>query len=574
MSDWKTAIPAKILERGIDYYDAGSVTSLTKLANGWRATVAGSTDYTVFVPATMDPRRAQCNCPYFAGGKVCKHIVAAFKAVEDGYVPGDAPKESKPAPETIESIVSRIDASELRAFVVEAAKNDERFERRLRGSFGVADLKKAKRELQKATTEIKRSYESGGFIDWRASGGFANEYLPAVEAIVAPFFKLKDADSLIDLAIARFVQLQRIAIDDSDGFFSDAMADIMEHLDKTFALANVAQRRRLLKTLTSFMDKNPGRDRGSIYWYEKDQAEDFICVRYSPEADFAESILALADRQLLIYPQLSGSDTYKTHFERARWGEARLKAMAAVGSSANKLRAFAEACGLLSSAGVVRLLAEAYLNEGAPLEAKELLQESLGAIDNAHYSYLTGRPPRLVDMLIEVTSEHCTESELADLYFKLLCRGPERRYDYSDARTWYDALRGLMGEKEWLAAREALLNRAPYETMNACLAHEGSYDELYCRIMSHGGKDLMTYESELSGLYPQPFIERYLEYALRDMEHAYDRRSYQRVAKNLSHAGEFEGGWDRAQEVASAIREKYPRKTALAEELRYAGFDV
>ena len=56
-------VPTRSLERGCDYFESGCVRAVEHRADGWHATVSGGNDYSVFVPASLDPREAQCTCP-------------------------------------------------------------------------------------------------------------------------------------------------------------------------------------------------------------------------------------------------------------------------------------------------------------------------------------------------------------------------------------------------------------------------------------------------------------------------------------------------------------------------------
>ncbi|MBQ9059198.1 MAG: hypothetical protein IJ125_08460 [Atopobiaceae bacterium] len=94
------------------------------------------------------------------------------------------------------------------------------------------------------------------------------------------------------------VQLQRICIDDSDGFFSDALNDVITHLNLAFELGDSTQRRRLLEVLNDFAEENPGKDRGNIYWFEQDIIDEFLAERFSQDAKFAPSMIELANERL------------------------------------------------------------------------------------------------------------------------------------------------------------------------------------------------------------------------------------------------------------------------------------
>ena len=83
----------------------------------------------------------------------------------------------------------------------------------------------------------------------------------------------------------------------------------------------------------------------------------------------------------------------------------------------------------------------------------------------------------------------------------------------------------------------------------------------------------MKFERILSDAHLQPYIDCYID-EMSLMERANDTRAYRNVAANLAHAASLSGGQARAQEAASSIRAEYPRRRALIDELRSAGFVV
>lgn len=572
MGDWKTGISAAVLKRGVDYHKRGYVRALERRDDGWHAKVAGSSTYAVFVPLSLDNRGATCTCPHYARGYICKHIVATFSAIE-GQGEADNGSSREGSSEPIEDIVARVEVDDLRSFVINAARKDAQIDRALRATFGAADAREAKRELQKATSSIKQHYEYRGFIDWDASMGFENEYLEAIESIMRPFFSSKDVDGLIELVVPRLVQLQRISIDDSNGFFSNAVAGVTRQLDSAFELGDGRQRQRLFEALASFIEKNPGNDRGNIYWFEKDAVEGFLADRFARDAQFAPQMIELADKRLASLAPTAQGDFDPYRHDRQQWASARLTAMAALGEAPGTLREYAEKHDTLSNADMVRLVADAHLAAGSPQDAMSVLADHLDAAEPYRARRETERPPRLVDTLIEITAEHCSERDLAMLYVTLLLSRPIRSTPDEDLRKWYDELRRLTAEDRWAGVRAQLLEDLPYERGNTLLAHEGSYEELYARIMEHGGRDLMRFESALAEQHPEPFVDHYIGYALSLMDRASDRRMYKDVARELKHAASLPGGKALAIAAADEIREKYPRRPALHEELRWAGLD-
>ena len=571
MNHWVEHVPAKSLERGLGYFESGRVRAVSKETDGWRATVSGTNEYVAFVPDSLDPRLAQCTCPHFDDGNICKHIAAAFFAVDRKLGAG---KGGGSVLEPVEEIVARVDCDSLKAFVIELARCDESFERELRATFGTADVKQAKRELQKTTTALTRQFERRGFIDWRDAMDFDHEYAVAVESIMRPFLSSQDVDSLIELATPRLVQVQRICIDDSDGFFSGALADIVEHLNCAFAWGHHGQRQRLFEALGDFIEKNPGKDRGSIYWFEQEVIEAFLADRFSQDVQFAPQMIELADEHLSRLPPAPENGYDRNRHERVQWGESRLKAMAALGETPDALRAYAKENGLLESADVVRLLADAYVSGGLAQQSMRLLRENLNAVEPYRRFGMDARPPRIVDCLVEMANKECDEEELAELYFFLLHHESSRSIGNDDLESWYESLRRIVDDGDWVGLRKKLFDEIPSSTVNTCLAYEGALEELYEHIMDQGGADLMRFERVLSEKYPEPYVEYHIECALSLMGRAGDRRLYREVAAELARAAGLPGGQDRAQEAASALGAEYPRRSAMLDELRSAGFVV
>ncbi len=71
-----------IAERGKAYFDARQVHDLQETNEGWSATIEGTKSYHVLLEGHDVISQWHCTCP-FEHGPVCKHIAAAFYAVQD-----------------------------------------------------------------------------------------------------------------------------------------------------------------------------------------------------------------------------------------------------------------------------------------------------------------------------------------------------------------------------------------------------------------------------------------------------------------------------------------------------------
>lgn len=118
--DIRAKVTEQSYDRGIDYYQSGTVESATIRGNQLFADVQGSEwdPYQVGVTFTGGDFTAACTCPYDWGG-YCKHVVAALLTVSDDNRP--IPIVVKPP---VADLLDGLDAHELRALVrvlVEAA---------------------------------------------------------------------------------------------------------------------------------------------------------------------------------------------------------------------------------------------------------------------------------------------------------------------------------------------------------------------------------------------------------------------------------------------------------------------
>ena len=85
MKPWKDLFRTHILERGLNYYEEGYVTSLEQTSTGYTAVVEGTEDYDVEIEIRDDRvYDMTCTCPYAEEGNYCKHVAAVLYEIEEG----------------------------------------------------------------------------------------------------------------------------------------------------------------------------------------------------------------------------------------------------------------------------------------------------------------------------------------------------------------------------------------------------------------------------------------------------------------------------------------------------------
>ncbi len=82
IAQFEEEIHILMAERGKAYFDANQVHDLTETNEGWSATIEGTETYHVLLEGHDVITQWHCTCP-FEHGPVCKHIAAAFYAVQN-----------------------------------------------------------------------------------------------------------------------------------------------------------------------------------------------------------------------------------------------------------------------------------------------------------------------------------------------------------------------------------------------------------------------------------------------------------------------------------------------------------
>ena len=118
-----------ILSRGQDYYHRGHVESIEYDEGHVTAEVSGSEDEPYLVDIDFDEggevEAWECDCPY-DWGPVCKHTVAALLAAQEKGVEQLLPKPSE-EPSPVEDLVRQAEKERLVALILEHCGEDKRF---------------------------------------------------------------------------------------------------------------------------------------------------------------------------------------------------------------------------------------------------------------------------------------------------------------------------------------------------------------------------------------------------------------------------------------------------------------
>lgn len=129
MKSWKNLFRTHILERGLNYYEEGCVTSLEKTSTGYTAVVEGMDDYDVEVEIRDDQvYDLICTCSYAAEGNYCKHMAAVLYEIEEGEagekILGNYLQNVQNQEKELQEIINGMPVEDLREIVFSLAASD------------------------------------------------------------------------------------------------------------------------------------------------------------------------------------------------------------------------------------------------------------------------------------------------------------------------------------------------------------------------------------------------------------------------------------------------------------------
>ena len=208
-----------VLARGRAYHREGRVRLVSVEPRRVLAHVSGTEDYRVELTGKGSGIGGRCTCPAFEDRGPCKHMAATALAISDEAVD---PDEQKPV-ERIRDYLKAKDHAALVAMIIEAAENDRALFDRLdlAASALNADDKTLRTRLKSA---IDRATRTGGYIEYGAAGGWAEDVDNALDAVadLASGPRAAIALELAEHAIAR-IEAAIEEIDDSDGWCGDLL---------------------------------------------------------------------------------------------------------------------------------------------------------------------------------------------------------------------------------------------------------------------------------------------------------------------------------------------------------------
>lgn len=546
-SSWKAMFSPHIWQRGKDYYLEDRVLDIRYHGNCITAEVEGTDVYEVTL--TINPKTEKledyyCDCPYGEDGTPCKHLAAVLCALEEDD--RDA-ASSYCNDQEITVIVNRLSEQQMRELLLQLAKDSSDIREKVTlaalGRLPKNQKEQWEQDLQELTDNAADRY---GYIDYEEAYDYCfslREYLEDRLPNLLSCGLTMDAFELVCLVFQTGIEQD---MDDSDGGLSilagccmDAWSEILESAD-----VNIQQ-----NMLGWFIAHYSDYDLSRMF------LEDYIYG--APwKTEIVSELLQFLDQQI-------------TGCLHETYGEYRLEhlivsrvyLMKQTAANKPEIEKYLAKYHHLPAVRNIEI-EQAYKAQNWETalalldESRVLDQDKIGLV--AQYS------ARIME-IHEITNDAAAFMEELEHYLFAFRQ---------DDLTYVDKMKAHLTPEAWNEMCSRLLE-SPTMTSQVypLLEQEDMLEQLMERIVAHADiHALERYEAKLKKLFPEQCRNVYITYVRRAMAVASNRKAYWSVVQTLKKLRKYPEGKESAQRTADSWKQDYPRRTAMLDELRKAGF--
>ena len=540
--DWKKYFAPKILSRGLEYYQAGLVydAKYDEYDNSLCANVSGTEEYAVSI--YYDDNHEEivemyCDCPYAEDGYNCKHMAALLYAFDDGLKMESRVVVSENSYDSIKSLIDSLSEAKTKEFLLEAVLKDNSLldKIKLMSAETITDtqIKKCKNKIVSIIDYAGNMY---GYIGYdRAYDMFKeiNEYLDKHIDVLIDKNLYNDAFELICCA---YEEINSYEIDDSDGGYTDFLSLCEYNLKIIIDAADIVFKRKI------------------FYWLLENDFE-YSFIDHFGEKEFLEKYLHLIEERI-------GFCSAGREYMLFDYVETKCSLLKKLKVPENDILKFRNEYRYLFN--IRKNDADNYLENCNYAEAEKLAIEGKNTDKEIHY--LSAWSRLLLTIYEKTEQTEKLKKELINYIFEL------KNFDLDRIKE----LKKFVSKYEWVKIRDRLIDEKRFFDKFEFLCSERLYKELLESIVRSNSSNLfITYEKELIKALPIETRDAFLKMLDNEMERANQRNWYERIASNLCRIRKrYPDGKVCADKLARKWVNKYKRRSAMLEELRYAGFDV
>lgn len=556
LNEFEQYISETILARGLSYFRNGRVQEPDELRAGeYEFIVEGSEDYNVRIRThTGTITEFVCNCPYDMG-PVCKHVAAAIFYLQNEELELNnqvikpqrkVGKKRKSIADKVDELLERIPHEELKGFIREKAEREKNFRNMFMASFAHYSEGESKTMYANQIKSIlKSASDRHGYIDWSAVRYVGKSVYELIEKAQ---WQLKIGNYKSAMFISQAVSEQMVeALQFSDDSNGDIGGNIEAAFEILFKVAEENNDEKIRKQLFDYCLK--AFDEG-IYegwdWHLGLLELSEILIQKGKEAEEILGRIDLVERsdytieaaqriKLKVLQKTEGEEAAREYLEKN------------ISNPEFRRSAIQRSIEIKDYKQAIHLAREGIEqdSEDKPGLAKEwydwLLKiaqdqdDTERIIEYARYLFIDNF--RNEQDYYQVLKDHVESVDWNDFVVKMI-------EEIKTKQRWLDfhLLGSIFIREEWW---ERLLDLV------------GDSQEL--RTIEH-------YEKHLSKNFPGELASLYSQTIMKYLDRHTGRNHYQTACRYLRRMIKF-GERDLANNTISILREKYPNRRALMEEL-------
>ncbi|WP_165329526.1 SWIM zinc finger domain-containing protein [Streptococcus tangpeifui] len=552
---WFDKFSNKILERGFDYYQAGCVFGLAKTSRGYHAFVSGSEDYEVILEIDDDTlEQMWCDCPYALEGHHCKHMAAVLYAIDDD----DTEVKNSDIEETDAAIelIAQLTEEELRDALSYLCQTDQSLEMLLVTRYSNKISQKQIAHLKAEFTSLSNKYSDRyGYIDWPKGKSYKRDVVNFLNQKILNLIQKQFNREAFELLGFIFAEIDEQQIENGE-IIGALFSHCSQLWEQIYHQADSDFRQEMFIWFNQYQLSHLNDS------FAQECVQDFLEEHFQTPEYLEEKLVALDQVIAHLEERQADNDSRYPSYQFEDFVVKRLKLMEDLGYSQEAIESYQKDYWFIPQ--VRMAAAHKALSEQRLDRAVAILKESK-ILDN-HYKGLVLRHSEL---LMAIYQKQGAGKDYKDELVKYVLEYDEDNLDK------IGELKEVSSHDEWLDYRSRLLSQMSIRGRLALLDKEGLYRQLLDAILSIPFQRhyyLDQYEQTLKNLFPIPVRDAYVKEVSKMIMSASDRKTYRLLADYLKKIATYPDGQVIGSKIVHNWKETYPRKRALLEELRQAGF--
>lgn len=570
LNEFEQHVEEDILKRGLQYFKKGYVTALDEISPGeYEATVEGSETYTVHMEIKNGVvNGCYCSCPY-DWGPVCKHEAAVMFYLQQDELQLEVKpskqkkanqinpvlKEKKKKPtiqDKLNEILNVLSHEELKGFVSECCNRDRTF----RESFLIRFVHLIEPVTQdtynKQIRAVISSYSGRyGYLDWSAARKVGNEVIQLTQ-LAYKAIEIEDFREAMYIGCAILEEMTK-AIDHGDDSNGDLGNCIHEAMNLIVAVSESCKEVKLTEELFEYCLKAYQNNVFKGWDWHGDMLS--IAVSLMQTEQQKEKINRIVST---IRPK---NDTWdfeydnlmlvKCDFIRKTEGEKAVEKFMELNISQPEFRQ--------------KLIDKAIANNNYS-RALELCESGILHDQKEKPGLVT----RWRTLMLEIYQKQNNSSKLIETARNLFLNGGNSMYPVQ----LYDIMKVHVAPAEWNGFFERLVaDRIKSEHWVSFYAiadmyiWEKRWEDLLNLLIKNNAQDHISHlEKYLAKDYAPQLVALYYQAVEKFLENNVGRSHYQTACRTIRRMIKL-GGRDEAEFLIKELRQKYPQRRALMEEL-------